>query len=236
MSELYFMVTITDRNMSRTYLSLYAQHGVSVTYRTVGHGTAANEILDYFGLERAEKTVIFSIVTGQTWRTIKKALQSQLKIDIPGTGIAFLVPLSSIGGKKPLQYLTEHQHFEIGEESVLKDTKYELLVVIANQGYSNLIMDAAREADAGGGTVIHAQGTGAQRAEVFLGVSLVNEKEIVFIVVKRENKNRVMRAIMDKAGLESKARSILFSLPVTSTAGMRLLEEEPEENASEQAN
>ena len=229
MSELYFMVTITDRNMSRIYRSLYEQHGVSVAFRTVGRGTAASEILDYFGLERAEKAVIFSIVTLETWRTIKKALQTQLKIDIPGTGIAFIIPVSSFGGKKPLRYLTEHQNFEIREESALKDTKYELLVVIANQGYSNLIMDAARSANAGGGTVIHAQGTGMQRAEQFLGVSLVNEKEILFIVVRTESKNRVMRAIMDQAGLESKARSIVFSLPVTATAGMRLLEDEPEE-------
>ena len=111
----------------------------------------------------------------------------------------------------------------------MKDTKYELLVVIADQGYSNLIMDAARDMDAGGGTVIHAKGTGMARAEKFLGVSLVNEKEIVFIVVKSEMKNSIMRAIMDNAGFESPARSIVFSLPVTSTAGMRLLEDAPEE-------
>jgi hypothetical protein len=35
-----------------------------------------------------------------------------------------------------------------------------------------------------------------------------------------------MKAIMEKAGLESKAKSIVFSLPVTETAGMRLVEDE----------
>ena len=136
----------------------------------------------------------------------------------------------SIGGKKPLFFLTEHQNFEKGEESTLKDTKYELLIVIANQGYTDLIMDAARAEDAAGGTVIHAKGTGMARAEKFLGVSLVNEKEIVLIVVKTEMKNRIMKAIMDKAGLDSKAHSIVFSLPVTSTAGMRLMEETTDES------
>ena len=48
---------------------------------------------------------------------------------------------------------------------------------------------------------------------------------MLFIVVKREQKNSIMRAIMEKAGLESKAKSIVFSLPVTDTAGMRLMEE-----------
>ena len=110
----------------------------------------------------------------------------------------------------------------------MKDTKYELLVVIANQGYTELIMDAAKKCNAGGGTVIHAKGMGMQGAEKFLGVTLAAEKEIVYIVIRKEDKNAVMRVIMDEAGMNSKAKSIVFSLPVTGTAGMRLLEEEPE--------
>ena len=86
-------------------------------------------------------------------------------------------------------------------------------------------MDAARKVHAAGGTVIHAKGTGTKEAEKFLGVTLVPEKEMLFIVVKSSQKNEIMRAIMDKAGLESKAKSIVFSLPVTDTAGMRLMEE-----------
>lgn len=107
----------------------------------------------------------------------------------------------------------------------MKETTHELLVVIANQGYTEMIMDAAREAKATGGTVIHAKGTGMKKAEQFLGVSLAVEKEIIFMVARHENKNAIMRAIMEKAGLESKAKSIVFSLPVTETAGMRLMEE-----------
>ena len=224
MNELYLMVTITERASAKRFLELFDRHSVTVTLSTLGAGTARSELLDYFGLEKTEKVVIFSVVTRSTWRAVKQAMQRELSIDVPGTGIAFIVPLSSIGGKKPLAFLTDGQDFEAGEESTLKDTKYELLVVIANQGHTELIMDAAREQQAGGGTVLHAKGTGMEKAEKFLGFSLVNEKEMVFIVVKSETRNRIMRAIMDKAGLNTKAQSIVFSLPVTGTAGMRLLE------------
>ncbi len=224
MNELYLMVTITERTSAKRFLALFERHNVAVTLSTLGAGTAGNELLDYFGLEKTEKVITFSFVTRTTWRVVKSAMQRELRIDVPGTGIAFIVPVSSIGGKKSLAFFTDGQDFEAGEESVLKDTKYELLVVIANQGYTELIMDAARAEQAGGGTVLHAKGTGMERAEKFLGVTLVNEKEMVFIVVKTEMKNRIMRAIMDKAGLHSKAQSIAFSLPVTGTAGMRLLE------------
>lgn len=225
MSELYMMVTITNRNLTRKFTSFYEEMGLDVSVITVGLGTAASEILDYFGLEGAEKCVLFHIVTGEKWKAVKQQLQRKMKIDIPGIGIAFLVPLSSIGGKKALNYLTDGQNFVKGEESTLKDTKYELLVVIANQGYTELIMDAARKVHASGGTVIHAKGTGSQKAEKFMGVTLVPEKEMVFIVVRKNQKNDIMRSIMEEAGVGTKAGSIVFSLPVTDTAGMRLMEE-----------
>jgi len=34
-----------------------------------------------------------------------------------------------------------------------------------------------------------------------------------------------MKAVMEQAGLDTKAKSIVFSLPVTDTAGLRLLED-----------
>ena len=37
----------------------------------------------------------------------------------------------------------------------MKDTRYELLLVIANQGHTGTIMDAARAAGAGGGTDVY---------------------------------------------------------------------------------
>ena len=131
---------------------------------------------------------------------------------------------SSIGGKRALLFLTEHQTLELKEESILKDTRYDLLLVIANQGYTGSIMDAARAAGAGGGTLIHAKGTGMEGAAAFLGVELVNEKELVLIVSRTSQKNTIMKAIME--GANPKAGAIVFSLPVTSVAGIRMLEED----------
>ena len=212
MSELSMMVTITERSKLTAFLSFYRERQVPVQFISLALGTASNETLNYLGLERSDKCVFASFVTDEKWEELRRGLRRELQIDVPGMGIAFTVPLSSIGGRRELQFLTEHQNYQKGEESTMKDTKYELLVVIANHGYSDLIMDAARGAGAAGGTVIHAKGTGMEGAE----------KELVLLVVKREDKNAVMTAIMQEAGLESRAKSIVFSLPVTSTAGLRL--------------
>ena len=225
MGNLFLMTTIVDRKVAKKYSELYKENEQHVMFVTLGSGTAANEILDYLGLENTEKAVIFSVQEESAWEKTKKQLQQKLKIDAPGGGIAFTIPLSSIGGKKTLQFLLEGQDYQKEEESTLKDTVHELIVVIADQGNIELIMDAARGAGAYGGTVIHAKGTGMEQAEKFMGVSLAAEKEMIFIVTRKEQKNEIMRAIMKKAGLNSRAKSIVFSLPVTDTAGLRLIEE-----------
>ena len=227
MSEVYMMVTITDwKETAVDFMEFYKENHVDANMVTLGRGTAGSEMLDYLGLEETEKTMILSIVTDKVWKTLKRGLRQQFKIDIPGTGIAFIVPVSSIGGKRELLFLLDKQDFEKGEETVLKDTAHELLIVIANQGYNEMVMDAARSAGAAGGTVPHARGTGMKRAEKFFGVSLVSEKELVLIVTKTENKNAIMQAVMQKAGMDTKAKAIVFSLPVADTAGLRLIEEE----------
>ncbi len=225
MGNLYLMTTIVDRKAVNKYLDLYHENDLHVMYLTLGYGTVSSEILDYFGLDSREKAVAFSVLQSSSWETIKTQLQKKLKIDAPGEGIAFTIPLSSIGGKKTLQFLLESEDYQKEEESTLKNTVHDLIIVIAEQGYTNMIMDAARSAGAYGGTVVHAKGTGMEAAEKFMGVSLAAEKEMVFIVTKTEQKNAIMQAIMKDAGLDSKAKSIVFSLPVTDTAGLRLIED-----------
>ena len=222
MSRLYMMVTITDRNRKKKFEEFYKKNTHMVFFTTLGRGTANSEMLDYFGLEESEKVVILSVVTEETWKKLRREMIVKMQIDVPGTGIAFIVPLSSIGGEKTLHFLIQSEEFEREEESTLKDTEYELLVAIANQGCIDTVMDVARSVGAGGGTVIHAKGTGMETAEKFLGVSLAAEKEIILIVTRKKQKNAIMKAMMEQTGLASKEKTIIFSLPVTSTVGLRM--------------
>ena len=225
MGNLFFMTTIVARKDAQKYIDLYKECNLNVIYVTLGIGTATNEVLDYLGMDSNEKAVAFSVLEENSWYDIKKQFEKKLKIDAPGGGISFVTPLSSIAGKKTLSYLIENENYQKEEESTMKNTNHDLIVVIAEQGYTDLIMDAARSAGAYGGTVIHAKGTGQAAAEKFLGVSIAVEKEVLFIVTKTEQKNDIMKAIMKDAGLDSKAKSIAFSLPVTDTAGLRLIED-----------
>ena len=225
MGKLYLTTTIVDRKNGAKYEKLYKDGGINVTFTALGAGTARGDVLDYLGLEETEKTVIFSVQEADGWLKLKKDLRHKMRIDAPGGGIAFTVPLSSIGGRRTLQFLLNKDEYQKEEESSLKDTTHDLIIVIANRGYIDVVMDAAREAGAYGGTVIQAKGTGMASAEKFMGVSLAAEKEMIFIVTKTSEKNSIMKAVMQEVGVESKAQAIVFSLPVTDTAGLRLIED-----------
>ena len=180
------------------------------------------------GLDETEKMICMTIVTGRKWLEVKKAMSVRLRIEAPGVGIAYVIPLSAIGGKRELMLMTDGLDYERGAETALKGTEQELLVVIGNQGHSEQIMDAARKAGARGGTVIHARGTGMNQAELFFGVSLASEKDMTFIVTKKSQRNDIMSSIMKKSGMDTPAQSIVFSLPVTDAAGINMGEEEEE--------
>ena len=68
---------------------------------------------------------------------------------------------------------------------------------------------------------IKAKGTGAEYTEKFFGFSIASEKEIHLLVTPAQGRNAIMKAIMEQAGLESKAQSIVFSLPVSHALGLR---------------
>ena len=67
-----------------------------------------------------------------------------------------------------MAFLTGNDSLPDGTAPVM-NFEHELITVIANEGSTDAVMDAARSAGAAGGTVLHAKGTGAQRAQKFFG-------------------------------------------------------------------
>ena len=222
MSELYLMTSITNRKLLPKCLTLCGGNGVPVNVVALGRGTAP-DARSALLMDGPEKGILLSVVTGEVWEKLKREFRARLNIESPGTGIVFTIAMSSIGGRRELAFLTDGQGFQrSGKESVMKGTEHELLIVVSEPGTTEMVMDAAREAGARGGTVIHARGTGHERAEKFLGVTLASEREMTLIVVNTDQRDRIMTAIMMKAGVATPARSIVFSLPVTDVAGLRL--------------
>ena len=104
----------------------------------------------------------------------------------------------------------------------MSETKYthEAIFCIVNDGYSETVMEAAKKFGARGGTVINARGTAGKDAEKFFGITVQQEKEIVMILVKKEKKDNILRALYEEVGLNTAGQGIAFSMPVDSVVGM----------------
>lgn len=229
MEGLHLVIAITDRDQAERAIQLFRENNVFTTDVVLGSGTATREVLEYLYLSPNEKALIFGLITEAGLSPLIKSFKKKMYIDMPGNGIVVSIPLNSVGGKRSLEYIIDGQTVNLlrpkngeREGKMAIHTDFELIFVVANEGYTDLIMDAAREAGAGGGTVLKAKGTGAEYTEKFFGFSLATEKEIHLIVTPAQGRNTIMKSIMDQAGLDSKAQSIVFSLPLSNAIGLRL--------------
>lgn len=100
--------------------------------------------------------------------------------------------------------------------------KYEVIVVIVNEGHSDKVMDAARDAGARGGTIAHARGSGTKDIEKKYGIVITPQKEMLYILVNEKIRDAVMSAVNKAAGLDTLGQGIVFSLPVDNISGIKL--------------
>ena len=103
---------------------------------------------------------------------------------------------------------------------LLNEKKYELILCIVNAGFSETVIDAAKEAGARGGTLLRGRGTANREAEEFFHINIQPGKEIVMILVPEDIKDGVLQSVYRAAGLNTAGQGIAFSLPVDRTVGL----------------
>ena len=109
----------------------------------------------------------------------------------------------------------------VKEEERMSNSGYELVVAIANGGYSDMVMEAASAAGAQGGTVLHTRAADAANGNKFFGME---EREMILLVTPAEKRAAIMQAIMEKAGAQSEAQSVVFSVALDEVAGLYSVE------------
>ena len=187
-----------------------------LSFNTIVHadGTASEGILNFLGLRKTEKNLLLSIISSYEEKEIMSYLKNEFKINEIGKGIAFTVPLSSSS-----KYVLETFQEKKGEK-MEKESKYHLIITIANEGYADKIMNVAKRNGANGGTLIKGRGIGGKGSFKLFNVTVEPEKDIILIVCTNEEKNKIMKAILDKNGINTESKGICFSLPIDAAVGI----------------
>ena len=216
-----FVISIVNPNMLPRMNGIMQTLELPLSIELIGRGTARKDVLDLLGLSTHEYHIFMTIADRESTQRLIDEARRNLYIDAPGQGIIVATPIKSVGGGKTLANLNGGRPAEGAPEI---NYNYEIVLAIANEGYTDTVMDAAREAGARGGTVLHGKGTGSTDAAKFFGVSIATEKEVVMIVAKSSEKAAIMKSIINKAGTQTEAGAVVMSLPVSAVAGFGLLD------------
>ena len=225
MQNVYLFITIIKKSDAKEFLEFFLERDVAPIYSSICEGSATSQTLSLLGLEHSEKVLMQSLVPHGKLGSLKYDLTHQMSIDLPDRGIALAVPLASIVSKKVLGHIVKNDTAEsaVSHQTNERKIDMELVISVCAKGHSDEIMKAARAAGAAGGTIIKAKGTASKGTDMFFGMAISDEKEITYIVTKKEQRSAIMKAIAEYTYADG-AHPIVFSLPVTETAGFRLLD------------
>jgi hypothetical protein len=235
---LKLMVVIVDKKYIDRVEAVLQDEFVRFQYVSAGVGTANSELLDIMGIGSAEKNIVFCLQPNFRVPYLMETVSDRVGFHQRGRGIAFSIPLSGIGSPAA-HMLTEEQLLQLTERleprkrelalglykhqaervhNEMETAQYDLIVSVINCGYTDDLMDKAKEAGATGGTILKTRRIGIEDSIKFFGISVHAEKEMVAILTARSHKNAIMTAINQDFGLNSEAKGIVFSLPVDSVA------------------
>lgn len=204
-------------------VDLFKEGMVPVQYIMHAQGTASSEIMDMLGLGGVEKDLILSMLPKALADKLLKQLRKTLHLGMPNTGVAFTVSMSSCSGHmiRLMENAGSQEEERSGrDEWEEMENEYSAVMAIVNQGFSEEVMNAARPMGAAGGTVFHSRRVGSEEAMKFWGISIQQEREVVLILAKKEDKKAIMQAIHKECGMQSKANGIVLSLPVDGIIGV----------------
>ena len=112
----------------------------------------------------------------------------------------------------------------------MADNKLELIIAIVNSGYSEMVMDVARDVGVRGGTITHCRGTSNESMAKKYGVYITPDKEMIWIVADKSISDACLKAIHEKVSDKNPGQCFVFSLPVSNAIGMKIPQPVQEEN------
>jgi len=209
------LCAITERGYGRELVTWMSQRGLGYQLRFIGRGTASSEMMDILGLGSSEKDIVISLGKQSAVEEVARSYMDNMNSLRRGRGIMMVLSPNALSNvAASILAMQNIQKTEEEHDPMKNEHKYSLVLIAVNQGYTDAVMQAARQAGATGGTIIRARLAADDAAEQFHGFNLASEKEIVVILAADTIKEALMNSINSEFGLKSEAQGMVFSLPV----------------------
>ncbi|MBK1644155.1 transcriptional regulator [Thiocapsa imhoffii] len=98
--------------------------------------------------------------------------------------------------------------------------KFSVLVAILAEELEEPAIDAAKQAGAGGVTILGARGIGAEEKKTFFGLTYEGSQSVLIFVLERKLSLSVMKTMCERLDLKSHTKGVIFTVPLEHIAGI----------------
>lgn len=214
------LVSIINKDDQNALTDAINRICAAMHFSGIGHGTARSHHRSYFGIDDVEKRVTFSLIPSNLESQILTSVSRELKLYLFGKGIAFTMPLSAISSIVEEPILAAAEREKTTQQKKEKKTMHELVVAVVNEKFSDVAVEAARQAGATGATVFHTRSTDNSKVEQAMGTAIPEDTDTIFFLTSSEYKIKIMEALRDSAGLKTDGSAVIFSMPVDDLVGI----------------
>lgn len=207
------LFVIVDRHKASGVLEFMKKLGVTGGTILQGYGTVKSGLLSFLELNEDKKEIIMMIVNKKLEDMLIDKLLEKYKLHKKNHGIAFSIDV--------YRMLGSHIERVSGDmDNTNREIKYEAVFVIVENGKGDFVVEAAQKAGAKGATIVHGRGSGIHETDNIFGLVIEPEKEIVIMLIKREDVDRVTKSVREAIDIEKPGQGIMFIMDVNRTAGI----------------
>lgn len=225
------LVGIINKEDEAKYTAAVNEIAAALHFSGLGHGTARQNYMTYFGFNEIDKVVTMSLIPGALEHNILSNVGHKLRLYLVGKGIAFTVPISCISSiiNDAIVSGTDKNDKAPSHGGLSKkkgnDRMHELVISVVSTKFTDAAIEAARAAGATGATVFHTKSVDNRRAEQKIGTAIDAETDTVFFLTNLEYRTKIMEAVRDVAGLKTEGGAVIFSVPVDDLVGIGRFED-----------
>lgn len=184
------LLSILNHGQGEHFVELAREYGCTGATIFPAKGSATNAILRMLGLGDTSKDVVVIVEKNSVVEKIYEKADEDGKVN----GVCAVIGNS-------------------GDKEMSKS--WQMITVILNTGYAEDVMEVARKAGATGGTISHARGTAPKgHEERFMGITIVPDKEMVFILCESSKTDLIVDAINSMECLKEPGMGIIFTQDV----------------------
>jgi nitrogen regulatory protein PII len=98
--------------------------------------------------------------------------------------------------------------------------KFKVIIAIVNPEKTDKVISAAREAGATGDVVMTGRGSGSKGSKSFLGLSILDQTEVIMFLVLEQFVDAILKAIETTGQLQIPGNGIAFEMDVEKVVGV----------------